>query len=143
ARALEQKGLSTWLDVQKILPGVDWQASIDQGLATSQALILVASRAAYQSAAVQYEVSTARAAGKPIYLAVIEDTPFVAELNAVATVIDCQDRFAAGVTAIVEALQTGKRPKKPYRRARPLGLRMPFGSWKYYQLLWLCLCYFL
>jgi virginiamycin B lyase len=143
ARALEQRGLSPWLDVQKILPGVDWQASIDQGLATCQALVLVASRSAYQSAAVQYEVSTARAAGKPIYLAVIEDTPFVAELRAVATVIDCQERFSSGVAAIVQALQTGKLPKKPFRRAHPWSLRMPFGRSKYLQLLCLCLCYLL
>lgn len=142
-RALEQKGFSAWLDVQQIQPGVDWQASIDHGLATCQALVLVGSRSAYQSPAVQYEVSTARAAGKPIYLAVIEDTPFVAELGTVATVVDCQSQFSSGVAAIAQALQTGKPPKKRYRRAHPLGLRMPFGYTKYLQLLCLNLCYLL
>ncbi len=143
AHALEQNGLPTWLDVQKIQPGVDWQASIDQGLDACQALVLVASRSAYQSAAVQYEVSIARAAGKPIYLAVIEDTPFVAELSATATVIDCQSQFSAGVKLIVQALQTGKPPKAPYRRAHPLSLYMPFGRLKYLQLLCLSLCFLL
>lgn len=143
AHALEQKGFSVWLDVQQIQPGVDWQASIDHGLATCQALVLVASRTAYQSAAVQHEVSTARTAGKPIYLAVIEDTPFVAELGAVATVVDCQSQFSSGVAAIAKALQTGKLSKKPYRRAHPFGLRMPFGLAKYVQLLCLNLCFLL
>ena len=143
AHALEQKGFSAWLDVQQIQPGVDWQASIDHGLAICQALVLVASRTAYQSAAVQYEVSMARSAGKPIYLAVIEDTPFVAELGAVATVVDCQSQFSSGVAAIAKALQTGKLSKKPYRRAHPFGLRMPFGLAKYVQLLCLNLCFLL
>ncbi len=143
ARILGQHGLSAWLDVEEILPGDDWQASIDQGLAACQALVLVASRAAYRSTAVQYEVAAARAAGKPIYVAVIEDNPFVAELRTVATVIDCRSKFSSSVTAIAQALQTGKRPQATYRRSNPLGWRMPFGRVKYLQLILLNMCFLL
>lgn len=161
ARILDQRGISAWLDVQELLPGADWQASIDQGLAACQAFILVASRAAYRSAAVQYEVAAARAAGKPIFLAVIEDDPFVKELGAIATVVDCRLGFSSSVTAIAQALQTGKpiqdlyrryvteelqgskRKQARYQRGTPLGWLLPFGRIKYLQLIILNLCYLL
>src|SRR5215467_5952093 len=75
-RALEQQGVPAWLDVLEIQPGADWQVAIDQALAACPALVVLASRAAHRSAAVRYEVAAARAAGKPIYLAVIDNNPF-------------------------------------------------------------------
>lgn len=140
---LEQHGVPAWLDVQQIQPGGDWQATIDEALATCQVLVVLASRAAYRSAAVQREVAAARAASKPIYLAVLEDNPFVAELGAAATVIDCRRQFSPGVEALAQAIRTGKRPQAPYRRGNPLSVRMPFGRVKYLQLIVLNLCFVL
>ncbi|HEU5439180.1 MAG TPA: TIR domain-containing protein, partial [Ktedonobacterales bacterium] len=138
---LEQHDVPAWLDVQQIQPGGDWQATIDEALATCQALVVLASRAAYRSAAVQREVTAARAAGKPIYLAVLEDNPFVAELGAAATAIDCRRQFSPSVEALAQAIRTGKQPQAPYRRGNPLSVRMPFGRVKYLQLIVLNLCF--
>ncbi len=144
ARLVEQHGLSAWIDVQEIAPGTDWQASIDRGLATCHAVVVLASRSAHRSAAVQYEIAAACKAGKPIYLAVIEDCPLVAELRDVATVIDCRSRFSAGVKALAQAIQSGKHPpQQPLRRTNPFSQQIPFGRAKYRQLIWLNLCFLL
>ncbi|HKD76891.1 MAG TPA: TIR domain-containing protein, partial [Ktedonobacterales bacterium] len=124
-------------------PGTDWQASIDQGLATCHAVVVLASRSAHRSTPVQYEITAARKAGKPIYLAVIEDCPLVAELRDVATVIDCRSRFSASVKTLAQSIQSSLRPQTILRRTNPFGLRMPFGQAKYLQLIWLNLCFLL
>jgi virginiamycin B lyase len=144
ARIIEQNGLAAWIDVQEIAPGSDWQASIDQGLAACHAFVVLASRSAQRSAAVQYEIAAARKAGKPIYLAVIEDCPLVAELRDVTTVIDCRSRFSASAKTLAQAIQSSKQPpQQALRRTNPLSQQIPFGRAKYRQLIWLNLCFLL
>jgi hypothetical protein len=141
AHTLDDEGLTTWFDAQKIRPGSDWQGSIDEGLATCQALVILASRVAYRSGPVRYEVDAARKAGKPIYLVAIEDSPFSASLLGTAKVIDCRSDFATGVRDLVTALKTGQQPAKPSGRRSLLSPRMPFGKVKYLQLLALNLAF--
>lgn len=140
AASLSAEGLPAWLDVQEIPPGADWQAAIDQGIANCAALILVASRSAYRSAPIQHEIAVAQAAGKPIYLAVIQDCPFVKQLQGQASVVDCRSQFDARIAALADAVRTGKSHHDAIHR-RPLGSAIPFGKAKYSQLLLVALSY--
>lgn len=142
AASLSANGLPAWLDIQEILPGADWQASIDQGIANCAAFILVASQSACRSAAVQHEIALARSAGKPIYLAVIQNSPLVKQLKDEASIIDCRFQFEAQIAKLAHAVQAGEHLRENIRSInRPLGDTMPFGRGKYLQLLFVALSY--
>lgn len=142
AALLSANGSPAWLDVQEVLPGADWQASIDQGITNCTAFILVASQSAYRSAAVQHEIALARSAGKPIYLAVIQNCPLVKQLKDQASIIDCRFQFEAQIANIAHAVQADEHHRENIRSInRPLGDTMPFGRGKYFQLLFVALSY--
>ncbi|MGE5333927.1 MAG: toll/interleukin-1 receptor domain-containing protein, partial [Nitrososphaerota archaeon] len=143
AASLSANGLPAWLDAQEIAPGADWQAAIDQGIAHCAAFVLVASRSAYRSAAVQHEIAAALAAGKPIYLAVIQNCPLVQRFQDVkdeVSIVDCRFQFEQQITTLARAIQTGQ-PHHDTISGRLLGDTMPFGRAKYLQLLFVALSY--
>lgn len=143
AASLRGQGIPTWLDVQEIDPGVDWQAAIMRGIEGCQAVVVVASRASYRSGPVHDEIAAAQKAGKPIYLAMVDDTPFVKELTGVATLIDCRSHFAARTKVLAQAIRVGDRRDNILRERRFLLPHLPFGFTKYVQLLMVNLCYLL
>jgi hypothetical protein len=49
ALRLQTGGLAIWFDVQQLEPGSDWQRDIADGLAGSESVLLLASRAALAS----------------------------------------------------------------------------------------------
>ncbi len=72
AKGLQANGLHTWLDVERLQPGEDWQAQIEDSLAACEALVLVASETALASGYVRREWEKALDYEKPIYLAIFE-----------------------------------------------------------------------
>lgn len=135
AASLRKLGQPAWLDVQEIAPGIDWHAAIMRGISGCQAVVVVASRASYRSPAVREEVAAARDAGKPIYIAIVDDSPFVAELKDSATIIDCRSDFHKRIKVLAEAIRTGEQHDDILTKRRFIFPRLPFGFTKYFQLL--------
>jgi formylglycine-generating enzyme required for sulfatase activity len=67
-KRLEQEGYWCWLDREDIrMSSTDWQASIEQGIQGSSAVILFFSQEASESPYIQHEVATAHKLRRPIY----------------------------------------------------------------------------
>lgn len=66
ATDLARLGADFWMDVQDIIPSVAWNQAIEDGLAQSDVMLLVASPQAMASDYVRQEWETFRDAGKPI-----------------------------------------------------------------------------
>jgi hypothetical protein len=70
--ALRQRDVDAWLDVQRLEPGDDWQAGIDEALRSADAVLFCASRQALASPYAQRELSLARELGKPIVVTLVQ-----------------------------------------------------------------------
>ncbi|HEY1388406.1 MAG TPA: TIR domain-containing protein [Ktedonobacterales bacterium] len=142
AELLDDQRFTMWLDVEQIAPGDNWQASIDRGLRDCRALVVVASKAAYRSAAVQYEVDAALKAGKPIYLAVIEPCEFTETLAGKASIINCRTNFPAAIHRLAGKLYQGQPMAESLPRpSLRTFINLPFGASKVGELLALSFCF--
>lgn len=74
-RSLEAEGLDVWVDLDDLVSGERWVASIQTGLEESSAVIVIMSRAARQSEWVEREALLALQLRKPLFIAYIEETP--------------------------------------------------------------------
>lgn len=79
---LQRDQVEIWFDLQRLTPGSDWRDQIDQALARSSGLILIASRSALASSYVQQEWQHAHAAGKPVYVVWFEPVELPADFHA-------------------------------------------------------------
>lgn len=122
ARRLRDRGADVWIDVARLAPGVDWEASVEAALTRAAAVVLVASPAAMGSDHVLDEWRRATAAGTPVHVALSSATDLAATLPA-ASVVDLRGRFEVGVDALGRAL-VGHVPPAPGRRLRP---RLPLA----------------
>lgn len=75
ARQLEDAALNTWVDVEDILDGDGWVRVIQSGVEGCAALLVVWSANARSSVWVERETLLALRLNKPVYIAVIDDTP--------------------------------------------------------------------
>lgn len=71
---LERGGYSAWVDTDRLMPGVDWQASIDQGIKTASAVLAVMSPDARASEYVTYEWAFALGAGTRVIPIMLRQT---------------------------------------------------------------------
>jgi hypothetical protein len=130
ALALQQRGLALWFDVQQLEPGSDWKADIGDGLARSECVLLLASKAALASPYVEREWRAALESGKPIVIGVIEAVRLPRELRDMPT-LDLRgdfDRAVADVMAVMEQPQA-TRARAGSRRARfAPGVRRTAGA---------------
>jgi virginiamycin B lyase len=142
AELLDDQRYPVWLDVEQIAPGDNWQASIDRGIRDCRALMVLASKAAYHSEAVQYEVDAALKAGKPIYLAVIEPCQFTETLAGKVSIVNCRTNFPAAIHRLARKLDQGQpiAESLPRPSLRTL-LNLPFGANKVGELLSLSVCF--
>ena len=83
---LEYYGVSTWFDVQKIPSGADWEQSIQTGLDSCTALLLVASRDSLSSWNVSKEWKAVLQAKKPVYVILFEAVELPPELGEVSVI---------------------------------------------------------
>lgn len=104
ALALQAREVAVWFDVQQLEPGTRWQQDIEDGLANSATVILLASRAALESPYVAREWQAALQQGKPVIVALIERVRLPRELRA-APLIDCRGDFDSAVGRLLIALQ--------------------------------------
>jgi hypothetical protein len=110
AVALRRRGLDAWFDVHELSLGSDWSASIDRAIEESDVFVLVASRAALESAYVRHERELAARLGTS-QVAVLAGRVTALELPT----YDLRSSFARGVDKLVRDLAagrpTGARPR--------------------------------
>jgi hypothetical protein len=111
ASALQARGVTVWFDVQQLEPGTRWQQDIDDGLANSGTVILLASRASLDSPYVAREWGSALQQGKPVIVALIERVRLPPALRR-APLIDCRGDFDAAVGRLQIALQNPVYPRR-------------------------------
>ncbi|MCG8603744.1 toll/interleukin-1 receptor domain-containing protein [bacterium] len=80
---LEAEGIEVWLDQGKLYPGEDWRNAIDEGILSSDAMIVVLSPRSSESSYVTYEWAYALGNEKPIIPILLEETKIHPRLEAV------------------------------------------------------------
>lgn len=73
--------LDPWLDLQRLRPGMDWEAAWDDALETADALLLLASPAAIASEYVRLEWGRALERRIPVYVGLVAGTVVPSELD--------------------------------------------------------------
>ncbi|GIE95695.1 toll/interleukin-1 receptor domain-containing protein [Paractinoplanes rishiriensis] len=110
---LAAAGLDPWFDVERLVPGTDWDAALNRAVDDAEALVLVASKDALASAYVEREWRRARDGGIPVVVAVVRGTPLPPDLAA-APRVELRRRFAAGTRRLAGVLRGDDPP--PARR---------------------------
>lgn len=118
AVGLRRRHVEAWFDVHQLTPGTDWSASIDRAIEDSDALVLITSRAAMESANVQAEVDRAVELGRPVvtvrcsFLSVPQDPAI--------PVYDLRRSFGRGLTALADDLVARRWPSGGRRIHLPM-----------------------
>ncbi len=116
AIVLSEQGLDTWFDVERLVPGTDWSATIDRAVDEAAALVVVASADAIASAYVTEEWRRAMARGIPVYVATVRGSRLPADLAACPRA-DLRGRFEPAAAGLAAAIQGGSGLKAPRRWA--------------------------
>jgi sugar lactone lactonase YvrE len=103
---LVKRDVSVWFDVLGLVPGTSWQQRLREELDTCQGLVLVASRAAMNSAYVRAEWQAALASNKPIYVLLFEAVQLPFELQN-ASILDFRNDFDAKVALLASLIDKG------------------------------------
>jgi hypothetical protein len=111
--ALSEDGFDVWLDVERLVPGADWNAAIDQAIDEASAFVLVASPQAAASQHVAREWRRAQADGIPVYVALVRGARLPAELAGLPRV-DLRRRFDRGAGRLTAVLRGAGIPA-PHR----------------------------
>jgi hypothetical protein len=72
---LKQAKLSTWLDVEGLKPGTQWQPELEKALRTASAMVVCLSPRSANSSFVTFEWSYAMGAGVKVFPVLAEETP--------------------------------------------------------------------
>ena len=137
ALGLQRCSVPIWFDVQRLVPGSDWQQSLLEGLDTCAGLVLVASRAALASPYVRREWQAALQTGKPIYVVLSEAVRLPPELTN-AAIIDFRSNFDHALALLIQSIQTGTLHRDRLPPANPLRLptRLPWSLGLVLSALW-------
>ena len=80
AARLEEAGFRTWVDVESIPDGSSWPREIQKAVENCGAMLVIMSNAARESEWVERETLLAMSLRKPLFIALIEDTPLPVHL---------------------------------------------------------------
>ena len=80
AARLEEAGFRTWVDVESISDGSSWPREIQKAVENCGAMLVIMSNAARESEWVERETLLAMSLRKPMFIALIEDTPLPVHL---------------------------------------------------------------
>ena len=106
---LARCGLDVWLDVQRLIPGADWDQSLRQAIEDSDVLVLVLSKVAAASSYVRAEWQRALGHDIPVYLAVADNVAVPAELAGAPAVDLRSDYFKPQAESLGRALRGEER----------------------------------
>lgn len=106
-KALQQKGLRVWRDLEMISPGASWMQEIEKGLKGASALIYVRSQHSAHSEFLNSEVQLFLNQGKPIIPIIIDDAAVESMPPPLRSFqwLDLRHGFYRVVDRIVEALR--------------------------------------
>jgi hypothetical protein len=106
-KALQERGVHVWRDVEEIQPGSSWWAEIDKGIKGASAVICVVSQDATDSYFVSRGVEVFLSQGKPIIPVVTDDTAMAIMPLSLKRFqwLDLRHGFDLVVDHIVEALR--------------------------------------
>lgn len=105
ASALSGRGFDVWFDAKRLLPGSDWQGSIEAGIRVADVLVIVGSREAFASSHVAGEWRSGLQAGKRLVVALFESTRLPDELASQVAVADFRSSWRAGLDALGRMLE--------------------------------------
>jgi hypothetical protein len=80
-QSLETNGFKVWLDYRSLVPGTPWAVQIDQGLAETEVIVLVVSKASLASKYVEMEWRRVLTEKKRVILAIFEAVDLPKELE--------------------------------------------------------------
>lgn len=107
---LEREGYEAWIDVDRIGPGVDWRAEIDDAIKQSLVVIAVMSPEARQSEYVTYEWAFAWGSGKKLIPIMLRQTTMHPRLASLQF-LDFSNRIARPWDKLIETLDEKKNGK--------------------------------
>ncbi|NKE57349.1 toll/interleukin-1 receptor domain-containing protein [Lentzea sp. PSKA42] len=113
--------VSTWLDVEHLRPGTDWEIAINAAIDHADALVVVGSPAAVKSQWVTGEWQRALRNGTPVHVALVHDTELPPELTSVH---DLRGSFFAEARRLVGVIwgQVEPRPRRRFPLSRQMAL---------------------
>ena len=137
ALRLQQLGITTWFDMQRLIPGSSWKHVLQNGLDSCKGLVLIASHSAFISDYVRNEWQTVLKAGKPVYIVLFEAVSLPSELQN-ASIIDMRSSFDPKANVLAETIRTGSIYRDPLPRVNPLRfpVRLPPDLWLVISALW-------
>jgi TIR domain len=107
---LERAGYRAWVDVDRLIPGVDWRIEIDKAIKDSLAVIAVMSPEARESEYVTYEWAFAWGCGKNLIPIMLRQTTMHPRL-ATLQFLDFSNRRARPWERLLEAINSTKNGK--------------------------------
>ena len=109
---LDEAGLVPWIDVDNIPAGSTWPREIEKAVEASAAMVVVMSKTARQSEWVERETIHALDLGKPIFIALIDDTRMPIHLNN-RQYTDFRTQPDAALARLIAALRGALRSVTP------------------------------
>jgi len=101
---LEKDGFASWIDTDRLGPGVDWRQEIDNAINNAPAIIAVMSPEARESEYVTYEWAFAWGCGKRIIPLMLRQTPLHPRL-ATLQFLDFSNRISRPWSKLIAALK--------------------------------------
>ncbi|GHD91016.1 hypothetical protein GCM10010508_37910 [Streptomyces naganishii JCM 4654] len=128
------EALDPWFDLQRLRPGMNWEAAWDDALETADALLLLASPAAIASGYVRLEWGRALERGIPVYVGVIAGSDVPPRLDG-SPVHDLRVRFRRRVHVLGEEITSAGARLDNEPGANELGPGRTVPQWPPHRLL--------
>jgi hypothetical protein len=122
---LEDQGFNVWLDYRSLIPGTPWAEQIDSGIAESEVILLVVSKASMASKYVEMEWQQVIKLDKRVILLIFEAMDLPTELECFEWV-DFRGNYKVGLEELTRQLQ---QPEEEEHPAPEKGFKVPTMVW--------------
>ena len=122
---LEDHDFNVWLDYRSLIPGTPWAEQIDQGIAESDVILLVVSKAAMGSKYVAMEWQQVLELDKRVILLIFEAVDLPSEL-ACFEWVDFRGSYKKGFAELQQQLMQAEDEAHP---APQTGFKLPTMVW--------------
>ena len=122
---LEDRDYKVWLDYRDLVPGTTWADQIDKGIAVSDVIVLVVSKASMASEYVEMEWKEVLKQKKRVILAIFEAVDLPDELECLEWV-DFRGSYKKALTELIRQINQAEEEE---HRAPETGFKIPFVVW--------------
>jgi hypothetical protein len=122
---LEDQDYAVWLDYRSLIPGTPWAGQIDTGIADSDVILLVVSKASMASQYVEMEWNQVLKQGKRVIILIFEAVDLPIELESFEWV-DFRGNYQNSLTELRRQLDSPELEEHP---APETGFRVPVVVW--------------